>query len=268
MVIVQENPLIVEYYSDQYLLDAELNVATFFPSSPWSSVALGALAEAAGDLAYSSDKAASAEVEWTSFIAGPSLEILSGHLEEADAAGHIPYEATLGDYISADEAAARWENLSAWYEDKGHFWVGLGPFFLEEAFTTEKTVQLVRSDAFPDLASKWEAFDTPMIAEVGLDGPARVAAGDEVTFDVLVDFGGEAYAMANISEVKYLVFDALGELALTGNAEAVEDGLWQITLSAEDTAALESGANKLEVAVVPLLVSIPTFSSLEFVTTN
>ena len=268
MVIVQENPLIVEYYSDQYLLDAELNVATFFPSSPWSSVALGALAEAAGDLAYSSDKAASAEVEWTSFIAGPSLEILSDHLEEADAAGHIPYEATLGDYISADEAAARWENLSAWYEDKGHFWVGLGPFFLEEAFTTEKTVQLVRSDAFPDLASKWEAFDTPMIAEVGLDGPARVAAGDEATFDVLVDFGGEAYAMANISEVKYLVFDALGELALTGNAEAVEDGLWQITLSAEDTAALESGANKLEVAVVPLLVSIPTFSSLEFVTTN
>ena len=107
-----------------------------------------------------------------------------------------------------------------------------------------------------------------MIAEVSIDGPARVAAGDEATFDVLIDFGGDAYAIADIDEVKYLVFDALGELALTGTAEAVEDGLWRITLSAEDTAGLESGANKLEVAVAPLRVSIPTFSSVEFVTTN
>ena len=32
--IVQTDPLTVEYYSDQYTLDAELNVATFFPSAP------------------------------------------------------------------------------------------------------------------------------------------------------------------------------------------------------------------------------------------
>ena len=266
--IVQENPLIIEYYSDQYTLDAELNVVTFFPSTSWHSMAVGLLAEAAGDLAFSSDKADANEVEWMSYIAGPSIEILAGHLEEAAAGGHIPYASTLGDYISADDAAARWENLSAWYEDKGHFWVGLGPFYLEKAFTTEKTVQLVRNENFLDPSSKWEGFDTPMIAEVSIDGPARVAAGDEVTFDVLIDFGGDAYAIADIDEVKYLVFDALGELALTGTAEAVEDGLWQITLSAEDTAGLESGANKLEVAVAPLRVSIPTFSSLEFVTTN
>ena len=266
--IVQENPLIIEYYSDQYTLDAELNVATFFPSTPWHSMALGLLAEAAGDLAFSSDKADANEVEWMSYIAGPSMEIMAGHLEEAAAGGNIPYASTLGDYISADDAAARWENLSAWHEDKGHFWVGLGPFYLEKAFTTEKTVQLVRNENFLDPSSKWEGFDTPMIAEVSIDGPARVAAGDEATFDVLIDFGGDAYAIADIDEVKYLVFDALGELALTGTAEAVEDGLWQITLSAEDTAGLESGANKLEVAVASLRVSIPTFSSLEFVTTN
>ena len=266
--IAQTSPLVVEYYSDQYTLDAELNVANFFPSTPWHTMAVGLLAEAAGDLAFSSDKADANEVEWMSYIAGPSIEILQGHLESATADGHIPYASTLGDYISGDEADARWENLSAWYEDKGHFWVGNGPFYLEKAFTTEKTVQLIRVESFPDASSKWEGFDTPMIAEVSVDGPARVASGDEATFDVTIDFGGDAYAIADIDEVKYLVFDALGELALTGTAEAVEDGLWQITLSAEDTAGLESGANKLEVAVAPLRVSIPTFSSLEFVTTN
>ena len=266
--IVQTDPLIVEYYSDQYTLDAELNVVTFFPSTPWHMMAVGLLAEAAGDLAFSSDKADANEVEWMSYIAGPSMEILAGHLEQAAADGNIPYAATLDGYISADDATARWENLTAWYEDKEHFWVGLGPFYLEKAFTTEKTVQLVRNENFPDPSNKWEGFDTPMIAQVSIDGPARVAAGDEATFDVLIEFGGDAYAIADIDEVKYLVFDALGELALTGTAEAVEDGLWQITLSAEDTAGLESGANKLEVAVAPLRVSIPTFSSVEFVTTN
>jgi len=266
--IVQENPLIIEYYSDQFSLDAELNVATFFPGTPWHSMTVGLLAEAAGELAFSSDKADANEVEWMSYIAGPSLEVLAGHLDEAVAEGHVPYEATLGDYISAEEAAARWDNLTAWYEDKGHFWVGNGPFYLEKAFTTEKTVQLVRNEEFTDPATKWEGFDAPMIAEVSVDGPARVASGDEATFEVMIDFGGDAYAIADIDEVKYLVFDALGELALTGTAEAIEDGLWQITLSAEDTAGLESGANKLEVAVAPLRVSIPTFSSLEFVTTN
>ncbi len=266
--IAQTSPLVIEYYSDQYTLDAELNVANFFPGTPWHSLAVGLLAEAAGDLAFSSDKADANEVEWMSYIAGPSIEILQGHLESAAADGHIPYASTLGDYISADEADARWANLSAWYEDKGHFWVGNGPFYLEKAFTTEKTVQLIRVESFPDASSKWEGFDTPMIAEVSVDGPARVTSGDEAIFEVMIDFGGDAYATADIDEVKYLVFDALGELALTGAAEAVEDGLWQITLSAEDTAGLETGANKLEVAVAPLRVSIPTFSSLEFVTTN
>lgn len=266
--IVQEDPLIIEYYSDQFALDAELNVTPAFPTAPWNTLAVGLLAEAAGDLAFSPDKAAANEVEWTNFIAGPSLEILAGHLADAAEAGNIPYEPTLGEYISAEEVAARWENLQAWYDDKGHFWVGVGPLYLEEAFPVEGTVQLLRNESYPDAATKWQGFDTPMIAEVEIDGPARVASGEEATFDVFVDFAGEAYAVADIGEVKYLVFDALGELALTGNAEAVDDGLWQITLSAEDTANLESGANKLEVAVAPLRVSIPTFSSVEFVTTN
>ena len=202
------------------------------------------------------------------FIAGPSLEILEGHLNDAVADGNIPYMPTLGESISGDEATSRWENLNAWYADKGHFWVGIGTLYLEEAFPVEGSVQLLHNANYPDAASKWQGFDTPMIAEVEIDGPARIAIGSEVTFDIFVEFAGEAYVMADIGEVKYLVFDALGELALTGPATAMEDGLWQVTLSADDTAKLESGANKLEVAVAPLRVSIPTFSSMEFVTTN
>ncbi|MFQ5857476.1 MAG: ABC transporter substrate-binding protein [Anaerolineae bacterium] len=267
--IVQEDPLVIEFYSDTYLLDAEQNVVTWFPAQgpgAWHTLGMGIRAEMNEELAFSSDKADKLEVEWMSYIAGPSLAILEKHLAEAREEGFIPYAPTLGAYITPEEAQARWGNLQSWYDEKGHFWVGIGPFFLEKAFPIEGTVHLKRNPDFPDPADKWERFKEPMIAEVEIDGPGRVTIGSEATFGVLLDFAGEPYSMDAIDEVKYLVFDARGELALTGEAEAVEDGLWQIVLSEKETAELEAGANRLEVAVVPLFVSIPTFDSLEFVT--
>ncbi len=99
-----------------------------------------------------------------------------------------------------------------------------------------------------------------------IDGPGQVKVGDEAAYDVFVSFNGEPYALADISEVKYLVFDATGELALSGAAEALEDGLFQVLLDGDQTGQLEAGASKLQVVVVPSVVSIPTFETYEFVT--
>lgn len=269
--ITSTDPLVVEYYSDTYFLDAEQNVNGLFPNysqgpGAWHTLGIGIMAEAAGDLAFSSAKADTLEVEWMNYIAGPSLEVLAGYLDQAQEESYIPYAPTLGEYISADDAAARWENLQNWYADKEHFWVGMGEYYLEAAFPVEGTVQLRHYDDYPDAPDKWLRFAEPAIAEVELDGPSRVTIGEENVFDVFVDFAGEPYAVDGISEVTYLVFDALGELVVVDQAEAVEDGLWEIVLSAEETAALEAGANRLEVAVVPTSVSIPSFASLEFVT--
>jgi len=93
-----------------------------------------------------------------------------------------------------------------------------------------------------------------------------VGIGEEVTFDVFVTFEGADYALNDIAEVKYLLFDATGEIAKVDVAEAVDDGYFTITLSAETTGALAAGANKLEVVVVVKPVSIPSISALEFVT--
>ncbi|NTU54776.1 MAG: hypothetical protein HGA79_00825, partial [Anaerolineales bacterium] len=51
-----------------------------------------------------------------------------------------------------------------------------------------------------------------------------------------------------------------------GEATAVADGQYSVVIPAEVTATLAAGANKIEVAVVPLPVAIPTFQSFEFVT--
>jgi peptide/nickel transport system substrate-binding protein len=265
--IVQTDPLVIEAYSDVYGLDAEANVTTFFPGGgAWHTLGMGILAESAGELAFSSDKAEAIDKEWMNYIAGPSLEILKAKLDEAASDGYVPYAPTMSAYITPEEAATRWANLDAWYGEKGHFWVDLGPYYLDQAYPVEGTVVLKRNPDFSDPADKWLRFQEPKIAEAVVDGPGRVTIGDEATYDVLVTFQGEPYPTSEINTVSYLVFDAVGALAFSGEAEAVADGQWQVVLSADQTSQLETGANRLEIAVVPIPVSVPTFGSLEFVT--
>ncbi len=95
-------------------------------------IAIGNMAEAAGELAYSADKATEKSIEQMSFIGGPSMDILAKYLDQAIAEKTIPYAATLGEYITANQAVARYTNLKNWYTAHGHFWVGTGPYLSTE----------------------------------------------------------------------------------------------------------------------------------------
>ena len=156
-------------YSDQLYLDAELIVADYqfcwFPCDnqgpfAWHTVALGMLAERDNELAFSQDKADELEVEWTSFIDGPSLDVLAGKLGDVQNSGHadyrfLPYSNALGTYIDAAEIDARYNNLNTWYGSKGHFWVASGPYYLEATDTLGKIIELNRFTAYPDDATRW-----------------------------------------------------------------------------------------------------------------
>src|SRR5690606_24333654 len=146
-------------------------------------------------------------------------------LSEAQASNYIPYEPTLGQFISADEARTRWSNLSRWYNEKGHFWIGTGPLYLERAYTVEKIVHMKRNPDYPDPSDKWARFAEPMIAEIDVYGPRRVTIGAEASFEVELTFDGELYPSDAISEVKYLVINARGEIAATGAATQIGEGL-------------------------------------------
>jgi peptide/nickel transport system substrate-binding protein len=273
--IVSTDPLTIEYYSDVWYFDADWNVATLWPeygygNASWHMIAVSNLAEAANELAYSADKAdalssETAPVEWMSYVGGPSLEILAKYMDQAAAESLIPYAPTLGAYITADEAAARYANLQAFYADKGHFWVGSGPFILDQVFFVEKTATLVRNENYPDLADKWLRFSSPKLSEVEIDGAGRVSIGAEATFDVFISYEGEAYPADELVSVKYLLFGSDGTLIEVGEAELVADGQYVVTLSAETTGKLAAGAAKLEVAVVSSVVSVPSFAAFEFV---
>jgi peptide/nickel transport system substrate-binding protein len=146
--------------------------------------------------------------------------------------------------------------------------VNTGPFVLDKVFPVEQTMTLSRYEAYPDKADKWSRFGGARIAEVEVDGAGQVQAGTEAVLDVYITYKGEPYTNADLSDVKYLLFDATGALVGTGAAEALEDGHYQVTLSADMTSKLEAGSNKIEVVVVPSVVSVPSFASFEFVTTK
>lgn len=279
--IVSTDPLVIETYSDAYNIDAEIMISnnqvypnpTWWPQyaygeGAWHTIALGFLAESNKEFTFTTDKADALSVEWMSFISGPSLEILKKYLDQASAETFIPYAATLNEFVTADEAAARYANLEAFYAQRGHFWVNTGPFILSGIFPVEGTLTLSRNPEYADNAAKWSRFSEAKIAVVEVDGPGQVAAGAQAVFDAFVTFEGEAYPNADISEVKYLLFNSAGELVASGMADAVGEGQFQVTLDAGATSKLDVGASRLEVIVIPSVVSIASFAPYEFVATK
>jgi peptide/nickel transport system substrate-binding protein len=275
--IASTDPVVIEYYTDAWTLDAENNVSNFralFPGldglyaqgpGAWHAIVPAWVAEANGEMAFSDDKAAGLEVDQTNFLAGPTLEIMKTKLDEAIEAALIPYAPTMADFITADEAVARYENLKAWIERTGHMVIGTGPFYVQKAFPVEGTLILQRNPNYPDMADKWSGYSAAPIPEVLVDGMGEVAVGSEAMFDVFVDYMGEPYANADLSMVTYLVFDATGALVMKGDAEAVEDGYFTVTL---DTSDLTAGSNKLAVIAVSKNALLPVTETFEFVTTE
>jgi peptide/nickel transport system substrate-binding protein len=276
--ITSTDPLCIDTYEDLFAIDAENNVADTSPvqslwypglwtygTGAWHNITLGALAEEHGDLAFSTDKATAKNVEWTSFVAGPSLEILAAEMEAATAENYIPYAPTMSQFVTADEATARWANLGAWYAARNNFWIGNGPFMLYQVYPVEGTVTLQRFSDYPDMSNKWASFGEPKLPVAELDGPGQVAAGEEATFDVFVTYKDQPYPDAEMTGVTYLVFDAVGGLVTQGEATLVTDGQYQVVLGADVTGTMASGSYKLEVAAVSSLITLPGFATLEFI---
>jgi peptide/nickel transport system substrate-binding protein len=266
--IVQDDPLVVEFYSDQPSLDAEwlANSAAGFvySTTPWHTLALGILAESNGRLAFSADKAERLKSERMSYIAGPSLPILEEYLQQAEAAGYIPYERALGSYVTKDQAKQRYTALRQWYDKKKHFWVGNGPYAIESIHPLEKTVVVRRFDEFRVADERWLSFSEPRVAEVAVTGPARVTLGAPAEFRINVSFQGMPYPAKDIDFVKFLVVDARGEVVLVADAQAIGDGAWVAQLPAAKTQELKPGPNRLEAVVAPKVVSLASFGTARF----
>ncbi|HDQ70881.1 MAG TPA: DUF11 domain-containing protein, partial [Chloroflexi bacterium] len=191
--ILSEDPLVIEHYSDDYQLDAELGVTTWWPfyqtgPGAWHNLALGLLAEADGAAAFGQGKANDNSVPWLDYVAWPGIIPLEAQLAAAQSANFIPYAPTLEAYVTPAEAAARWANLADWHAARGHFWIGTGPLYLEHVLPPLGELSLKPYPAYPDDPERWAGFNLAVhsTADAG-SGTLRQALldagdGDTITF--------------------------------------------------------------------------------------
>jgi peptide/nickel transport system substrate-binding protein len=276
--IESTDPLTITVYDDNYYADAELIASSVpatafiwpqygFGEAPWEAIAIGNMADANKELAWGTGKADRNTVEWTSFIGGPSLEILSADLDQAITDQTIPYAATLSAYITADEATARYTALKEWYTARGHFWDGTGPYYLDSVDLNAGSAVVKNNPDYVDLADRWSAFGEAPLADAALDGPAQVKIGDEAVFNVTVtQKNGDPYPSSDIKELKFLLYNDKGETVFVGAGDATgEDGQFTLTVPADVTSKLTTGSGRIEAAAVLVPVAIPAFTTLEYV---
>jgi peptide/nickel transport system substrate-binding protein len=268
--IIQENPLVFEYYSDRTYPDAELiaqEAAAFLtPATPWHTLALGVQAEMNGKLAFSQTKADEMKIERTSYIAGHSLVILDNFLKQDATEGYIPFAKFMSKYVTPEIAKQRYTALQQWYGNKHHFWVSNGPYYIETINTLEKSILCRRVTDFIEPNLSW-LTDKPRIAQVDVIGLKKIKAGAEAVFTIKVSFAGQPYPAQDVQLVKFLIFNAKRELILSETAKLSKNGEYLAKIPAEISSKL-SGATTLEAIVVSKVVSIATFSNLKFVTIN
>ncbi len=280
--IVSTNPLTITTWDDKYQLDAENMIVSWYPSyggngdgdafaygtGAWHNLTPGIQAEADGKMAMSLDKSSSLKVDETSLVSGPTLAIQSGYLDQDASAGYIPYAATLGQYITADQAKARYANLQAFYKAHNTMWIGTGPYFVDKVDTTAGSITMTRFADYMFPSDQFSGFSTPEIAVASVDGPTQVAAGTDAPFTVSVTFNNKPYPSADLDKVTYTLFASDGSVAASGEATMTQEGQYSIDLTAAVTGALPAGSTSLSVAVSSKAVGMPTFVTYQFVVTK
>ena len=274
--IVSENPIVVEIYKDDFSLDAENNVSEIEgpawtydsngAQSSWHGVAIGNRVIESGKASYSEGVAdADDTVEWMNYLDGPSLEFLKNATSELVNESYIPFAATMSKYVTAEQAKKAYQNTLDFYSKNNHFVVGNGPYYISKVLSTEGSITLSKYDKYMEPSDRWSFLSQPKLATVELDGPASVKAGSEATFEVIVsDPNGDAYPVADMASVKYLLFSSAGAVVEVNDVESKTDGLYTIKLSKDSIAKLGKGACKIEVVVSPKVVAAPSILQAEF----
>jgi peptide/nickel transport system substrate-binding protein len=277
MRVVSESPLVMEFYTNYTNREAELLLTSStvlarpgddrwrWPMAPWHGIAMGMVTEENEQLAFSPDKADKLGVEWMNYIGGPSLSIFEDTLEDLVTDPYIPFGDFGAEYISENEAQQRYQNLQNWYNDKGHFWVGTGPFYLEQVDFTGHSAVIRANRDYTYKADRWAFLSEPPIPQTTVSMPDNVVPGLESTFMLDITRDGEPYPNERINFVKYLVLDSAGNLLTSGEAQATAEGEWSVNLSTEETAMMTAGSYELMTFALSMDVGLPGTSETPFV---
>lgn len=265
-----EGPNKITVYIDYWHIDPTFIAAqaSVWTGTPWEVYAIMNAAVENKELAFSDTRAEEWGVEWLDLSKGPSLDVLKKYYDQLAAENFIP--SYIKQWVSDEEARARWSALGDWYNRYGHFLVSNGPFFLYKVDPAAKLVTVRAFRNYVYTADHWDYLVTPRVPDIEVSPLPEIVPGQALDVEVFATLAGEPYNEVDIDVLVMLK----GQTVLEKKAELVEPGRFVAHLSEIDTAklapevydvtviAIGHEAALAKVATVPLTV-VPTVAHFE-----
>jgi hypothetical protein len=246
VVIESIDPLVITTYDDLTYIDAERMVNAWYlvggpyssGNTSWHALTPAIRAEAAGQLAFSQEKADQLFIPWTDFLNGTSLIIMEDWMNQSASENYIPYSPTLSQYITQGEVTARWANLQAWYTARHHFWIGTGPFYVEQVSYDTKTLTLAHFDDYPDLSGRWDSFATPAQPVLEINHPSGAPGSFFNITGTGFPANSQAWILINGHIIGFTEADGSGNVLFTLSTDDTRQGDYHLRVSVNPSAGL------------------------------
>lgn len=204
-------------------------VAPPWSAIPWHLLVLMEEAVTRGWAAFSEREAQRRGIPWLDLARSKELSTkLLALATEFERAAYRPE--ALRSYVTEEEARRRWRALIAFHKASGHFLVTSGPYKLKSWTDESVTLEAFRDLTYPLGVGSYDAYAIPrrgFVTKAEWDGARLSIAGD---IEVVEKFQRSyrlvrtplksvpaAFLKRDAPELRYIVTDAGGRVALTGS---------------------------------------------------
>jgi peptide/nickel transport system substrate-binding protein len=240
----------LEVYVDYWHFDENEIAAYANPAGfdmPWEvKAAMDDLVFEQRRAAYSDTAASRFSVPWLSLVLKRDAGLVDRTLRDMERDELVPpgvFEFGGRSLVTPEEAVARYEAAQEWFDDKDHLVISQGPFSLEQFDPPAQFAELVafRDPGYPFKPGDLYRGEPPELAITGISADP-VVPGEDAVVVASVDGPGEL-------SMRYLLLDpAVGEVVEQGEAAAVGEGQFSVTIPADVTSSLFPGFYELYLA--------------------
>ncbi len=247
---------VVEVYLTRPVADPDLAAALAPPWStlPWTVLVLLDEAAARGWAAFSESEARRRGVPWLDLVRDPALGArLAALVDGFRAAGYRPEG--LQDFVTPEEARARWDALRKFYDRSHHFLVTNGPYRLDRWSGDGAVLGVFRDLSYPLGVGHFDRYAIPLRAyptalrmrgdRLEVEAEVERVSRFQRTYEVVREPLRGGADESEVPECRYLVLASDGRVVRAGRA--AYDGAGRFTA---DLSGLARGTYTVAVQLV------------------
>ncbi len=182
---------------------------------------------------------------------GWTVEVNGSVVRQVDAPYVSPYAAP---WLTADEAAERFQNSIAFIEQFGHAYISNGPFMIEQYRPEERFMELTafRDESYPFTEQQFlEQFSVAFLRIDAVEVPDDMFVGEDIPVTVYLTyvetFPNEIAVPASQGEVVVKLLTLDGEEIAAAKASLIEPGRFDAIIPGARTRGIAQGVYQIEV---------------------